>query len=170
MCCCCCCCPLYRDEILSISTPHCASDWTFLFVNIKFCAWIWLAFLLKFWGEGACCYVFYLTLLRWVFLVRALSQRNFMMCKWQIKSDRPSTRAQSALARYWNKIIKYYKFLHDDDDMIRYARKRLPCFAWDLFGANQERKQVVNDNNFVNAFATICSLSCPRSLSHSLTL
>lgn len=54
--------------------------------------------------------------------------------------------------------------------MIRYARKRLPCFAWDLFGANQERKQVVNDNNFVNAFATICSFSCPLSLSLSLSV
>lgn len=42
--------------------------------------------------------------------------------------------------------------------MIRYARKRSPRFAWALL-ANQERKQVVNDNNFVNAFGTIFSFS-----------
>lgn len=46
--------------------------------------------------------------------------------------------------------------------MIRYARKRSPRFAWALL-ANQERKQVVNDNNFVNAFGTIFSSSCAAS-------
>lgn len=54
--------------------------------------------------------------------------------------------------------------------MIRYARKRSPRFAWALL-ANQERKQVVNDNNFVNAFGTIfSSSSLPFSLSLPLTV
>lgn len=50
--------------------------------------------------------------------------------------------------------------------MIRYARKRFATLRLGSARANQERKQVVNDNNFVNVFGTICSL--PRLLSSAL--